>query len=487
MTGNPKTLYRTVALLALLLLPSILTDQAKGAPAEHATGVYAIQQSGTNTYKLVATAQEDCWDDERRIPCPEQGEAFFGQDAQSAGSSPSYADHGDGTITDLVTGLMWQKTPGRKMTYAEALEGAPSLALADHEDWRLPTIKELYSLILFSGIDPSGANDRDPANLTPFIDTAFFDFEYGDTAAGERIIDAQYWSSTEYVSTTMNRDATVFGLNFADGRIKGYPRERGPGGSANRQFARYVRGNPDYGLNQLVDNGDGTISDRATGLMWMQDDSQRGYDWQGALAYAEGLEHAGHDDWRLPNAKELQSIVDYSRSPATSSSAAIDPLFNTTPITDEGGSQDYASYWSSTTHVNMSRSPGANAAYVAFGRALGFMEMPPGSGNRQLLDVHGAGAQRSDPKSGDPADWPQGHGPQGDVVRIYNHVRAVRFQPKTEASPTPGVTSEPTASPTGSPTTAPATPWAPTATPIGSTPPTTWSIHLPLAHHGITP
>lgn len=42
------------------------------------------------------------------------------------------------------------------------------------------------------------------------------------------------------------------------------------------------------------------------------------------------------------------------------------------------------------------------------------------------LDVHGAGAQRSDPKAGDPADYPQGRGPQGDAVRILNHVRCVR-------------------------------------------------------------
>ena len=40
------------------------------------------------------------------------------------------------------------------------------------------------------------------------------------------------------------------------------------------------------------------------------------------------------------------------------------------------------------------------------------------------LDVHGAGAQRSDPKEGNPADFPNGRGPQGDAIRIYNYVRA---------------------------------------------------------------
>lgn len=54
------------------------------------------------------------------------------------------------------------------------------------------------------------------------------------------------------------------------------------------------------------------------------------------------------------------------------------------------------------------------------------MQMPSGSPNYQFLDVHGAGAQRSDPKAGNPADYPHGHGPQGDDVRIYNYVRCVR-------------------------------------------------------------
>ena len=66
------------------------------------------------------------------------------------------------------------------------------------------------------------------------------------------------------------------------------------------------------------------------------------------------------------------------------------------------------------------------AVYFAFGRALGWMEMPPGSGARTLIDVHGAGSQRADPKDGDPARYPQGFGPQGDEVRILNFVRCVR-------------------------------------------------------------
>jgi hypothetical protein len=54
------------------------------------------------------------------------------------------------------------------------------------------------------------------------------------------------------------------------------------------------------------------------------------------------------------------------------------------------------------------------------------MQMPPGSEMYYLIDVHGAGAQRSDPKAGDPAQYPYGRGPQGDDIRIYNYVRCVR-------------------------------------------------------------
>jgi len=48
------------------------------------------------------------------------------------------------------------------------------------------------------------------------------------------------------------------------------------------------------------------------------------------------------------------------------------------------------------------------------------------SGQYRLMDVHGAGSQRSDPKMGDPSQFPRGRGPQGDVTRIYNYARCVR-------------------------------------------------------------
>ncbi|MCP4571770.1 MAG: DUF1566 domain-containing protein, partial [bacterium] len=216
---------------------------------------------------------------------------------------------------------------------------------------------------------------------------------------------------TIYESTVMGGAQCFFGVNFADGRIKCYPTRRGKG-----YYAIYVRG-PRYGENDFAANGDGTITDRATGLVWQQADNGAGINWVEALATCEDLVLAGEDDWRLPNAKELQSIVDYTRSPDTTGSAAIHPVFSTSRIINEAGQADYPFYWTSTTHVR--ERGAADAVYVSFGRALGYMR-------GRWLDVHGAGAQRSDPKAGSPEDFPTGLGPQGDARRSTNHVRCVR-------------------------------------------------------------
>ncbi|MGQ1889468.1 Lcl C-terminal domain-containing protein [Thermophagus sp. OGC60D27] len=373
-------------------------------------------------YPIVDTGQKKCYNNQTEITAPVKGEAFYGQDAQFDGLQPSYTDNGDGTITDNVTGLMWQKG-FEVMTYAEAVEKVRSFNQANYTDWRIPTIKEAYSLILFSGVDVSARDmSKLPPLAIPFIDTNYFDFEYG--ANGDRVIDTQMLSSTLYTGKTMGRNTTVFGVNFADGRIKGYP-VTSPRG--DKMFTvRFVRGNHDFGKNNFVDNGDATISDVATGLMWTKEDSRKGMNWEEALAWVQQMNeqnYLGYSDWRLPNAKELHSLVDYSVSQRVDSQPAINPVFEVTKIKDEGNGDNVPFYWTSTTHVG--QRGGRNAVYFCFGEAMGFMKTRRNN-NVQLMDVHGAGAQRSDPKAGNPDDFPQGHGPQGDVIRIYNFVRMVR-------------------------------------------------------------
>ncbi|MHC4557595.1 MAG: Lcl C-terminal domain-containing protein [Planctomycetota bacterium] len=368
-------------------------------PSRHQT----CPQDIARQYRIVETGQSKCYNNWNEIDCPKPGEPFYGQDAQYQGFKFSYQDNGDGTVTDLNTGLMWQQTPpSDHYTWDEAKTYSENLKLAGFTDWRMPTIKELYSLAAFYG---------NQHTLTPYIDTKYFNFEYPDTSQGYRIMDAQYWSSNKYFGTTMFGDMSAFGFNFADGRIKSYPTGEGRGPTKDC-YIRCTRGGNGYGQNNYTYNGDGTISDLATGLMWMKADSGTTMNWEQALNYAENLEYAGYSDWRLPNTKELQSIVDYTRAPDALDpayrSAAIDPIFNLT--------ETESWFWTSTTH-------GDNlfGIYICFGQAFSKLQW-----YGEPVNAHGAGAQRSDPKNGDSADYPRGLGPQADEIRIYNYVRCVR-------------------------------------------------------------
>jgi len=364
------------------------------------------------SYKIVDTGVETFFTDNSKVSYISEGQAFYGQDAHYSSNEPSYIDNGDGTVTDQVTGLMWQQTMDAKMTYEDAVKYANESTLGGYDDWRIPTIKELFSLILFTGSSSGEAAD------TLYIDTDYLDQPIGDTSIGEREIDSQVWSSTLYVGETMKGDDTVFGVNFVDGRIKGYGMYDHRRRTDNKGYFRLVRGNESYGENIFVDNGDGTISDLATGLMWQMADDGQTRDWEDALSYAESLDLAGYDDWRLPDVKELQSIVDYTKSLQTTNSPAIDDLFVLTEIKDPNGEANYGFYWSSTTHQD-GRNLADSASYVAFGEAQGEMF-------GELLDVHGCGAVRSDPKSGNASDYPDYIGPQGDIRYVYNYVLAVR-------------------------------------------------------------
>lgn len=284
----------------------------------------------------------------------------------------------------------------------------------------MPNIKELFSISDFN----SG---------WPYLDTTYF------SLANEAIDkNEQYWSSNKYVGTTVEGgDNSAFGVNHVTGHIKSYPArssmgegdkpdeggtppEGGPEsgdappmGNPLAKHVRAVRGST-YGVNEFVDNSDGTITDHATGLMWSAADNGTGVNWKDALVYSEGSELAGHTDWRLPNVKELQSIVDYRYAPgATDSSkdqAAIDPtFFSCTPIVNEAGDDDYGYYWTGTSANFTSGDPYYYAWYVAFGRAV----------NGEGLDFHGAGGVRFHIKY---EGGPLGKGGE----RYYNYVRLVR-------------------------------------------------------------
>jgi hypothetical protein len=368
--------------------------------------------AGDPWYPIVETQQTACYNNSAEIACPTAGEAFFGQDAQSSsGAQPSYTISGDHlTVHDNVTGLTWQQGYEASPQYWTGAHCACSdLNAAEYggyTDWRLPAIKELYSI--WRG-NPGW----------PYLDANVFAHPTVDSHS-------IFWSSTKYsglLESTFDPAATgaemAFGVNFDTGHIKAYSTNVGP-----KHLVRCVRGTA-YGINDFFDNGDGTITDRATGLMWSQADSRSGMDWQHALAFAQtqsAANYLGHADWRLPSTKELQSLVDYTRSPGatdvTKVGPAIDPLFTSTSITNEAGVADYPWYWASTSAKARENEAYVAAWYVAFGRAVG----------SDGKDLHGAGAVRFDAKV---------PGQTGGESRYYNYVRLVRSWTGSSTTPRP--------------------------------------------------
>ena len=111
--------------------------------------MYSNKTDIYNTYVIIDTGQELCYDDSgNAITCPAEGQAFYGQDAQFTGAAFDYADNGDGTVTDNVTGLVWQQTPdSQKYSWDDAQTYCDNLVLGDRDDWRMPTISEVRTII----------------------------------------------------------------------------------------------------------------------------------------------------------------------------------------------------------------------------------------------------------------------------------------------------------------------------------------------------
>ena len=403
-----------------------------------------VEAVSSKSYPVVDSGQSECYGidilagEKGVIGCPESGDALYGQDAQFSNNPISLTDNGDGTVTDNVTGLTWQQVPPEDYyTFSEAEAYAADLSLGGYDDWRVPTLKELYSISDF------GAG-------WPYIDTDYFHLAL---TTGEVDKSEQYWGQLYVGHTEEGGYNAALGVNHVTGHIKAYPSGDGestmnddivmlalsedesedearPAGgppSIGKRI-RAIRGGSNYGVNAFVDNNDDTISDEATGLMWQKyDNDGKTMDWEAALAFAENATTAGYSDWRLPSVKELQSIADYSKSPTAADAEDVGPAINSdyfvlTPVDhdltttyDLYGNDDYGYYWTSTSAYFGGQNPDYYFAwYVAFGTAVN------GEGN----DYHGAGGVRFDTKR----DYSslESTVTAGDPERVTNYVLLVR-------------------------------------------------------------
>ena len=241
----------------------------------------------------------------------------FGEDHDYLINNPSFTNNNNGTILDNVTGLMWQQVDGGQMTHENAIVYCDNLVLGGYSDWRLPTPIEAFSIL-------------NHQNANPAINTTYFS---SLTTPG-----AEYW----WTSVFENNSTTKVWCTNAGGGIGNHPKsETIDAGGTKRFNARAVRNvtTPTTITNHFTDNGNGTITDNLTQLVWQKTPNPNAVTWEQALTYAEGLTIGTTSDWRLPNIKELQSLT----NEAATNPSVFSPYFSNVGIHN---------YWSSTSLPN---------------------------------------------------------------------------------------------------------------------------------------
>ena len=238
----------------------------------------------------------------------------FGEDNDYTINAPFFVVNGNGTVSDTLTGLMWQQADGGEMTIENATTYCSTLSLGGYSNWRLPSAHEAFSIL-------NHQNNNPALNTTVFTTST-----------------AEYWWTSDKQA---NDNAKIWCTN-AGGGIGNHPKtETISAGGVKRFHTRAVRtiSTPTIVPNHFTDNGNGTTTDNLTNLIWQKIIYSDSLTWENALTYADTLTINGNADWRLPNIKELQSINDET---------IINPSINTSYFS----TSNINKYWSSTTLPN---------------------------------------------------------------------------------------------------------------------------------------
>ena len=238
----------------------------------------------------------------------------FGEDNDFNIYPPLFIQNNNGTVIDSITGLVWQKLDGGEMTIENATIYCDTLTLGNYNNWRLPNAHEAFSILNHQLVNPA-------LNVQVFTTTA-----------------AEYW----WTSDRQANDSSKVWATNAGGGIGNHPKSETISAGGPKKFhVRAVRDAiaPVAIPNQYTDNGNNTITDHLTDLIWQKAPFSDSLSWEQSLTYADTLTTAGFNDWRLPNIKELQSLNDETR---------INPSINSTYFNVTNVNK----YWSSTTLPN---------------------------------------------------------------------------------------------------------------------------------------
>ncbi len=250
-----------------------------------------------------------------------------------------FADNGDGTVTHRVTGLTWMRClvgqtwmgsicSGTANTYTWVAAAALKPSFAGKSDWRLPSIAELLSIIEWETDDM-------------FINSAIFPSDAGNYWL------PWFWSASPYFSDANQAWASYLRSSPASESTK-----------TGSNSALLVRGGAPFNIaapytssTDFIDNADGTVTHKKTGLMWKRcaegqnwsgstcTGSAAGYDWYQATNLISSA--AGYSDWHLPTMAELVTIVEYQASK---------PAINTAIFPNTA---QYAGFWSASTYTSI--------------------------------------------------------------------------------------------------------------------------------------
>lgn len=241
----------------------------------------------------ICTGQTKCYSETAEITCPDEGEAFFGQDAQYAKKGTcipqKFTVKGSGDekiVFDENLKLEWQQKITKNVDWQQASEECAK-EYAGSYGWRLPTPKELLSIVNSGKFDPS-------------VDTDYFS---GTT-------DEWFWTSADFASTETSDQNQAWFVRFDRGFLSHKAKTE-----SEKMHVCCVRGTtlPDGEFETEKIGEDEVVKDSVTGLMWQKTYKDSVKTFADALSTCENLDYAGFTDWRLPNKNELATLADYGK------------------------------------------------------------------------------------------------------------------------------------------------------------------------------
>ena len=342
-----------------------------------------------------------------------------GEDSDTTQNPPSYTDNGNGTITDNVTGLMWQKSDSGEIDFTNAAAYCTNSTTGGYNNWRMATAQELFGINYLQSkpaLHPLFQINNTPLTTTfvggtggvssttltvASVSAGAVDIGQTITWAGMpsgvtvtitagagtswTISSAQVINSGTTITATKSYDLATYAAGsywwssdvsaaFPTGATTKQWASNSGGGVGNHvriqtgvskgtkptffnlRCVRNISAPVTLPAVHFTDNGDGTFKDNYTGLVWRKEKSATQYDWEGALAYVNTLNasggFAGKTDWRLPNIRELFSIVDLTRKGPSLDTTYFTNLSDIASYSTQINNKDQGTFWSSTTLVN---------------------------------------------------------------------------------------------------------------------------------------